>query len=399
MPVVWKGECGRIAEQCQAKGVVLSHFYPIPAHDEARRQECARYYGGRIYLAEDLDVYEWQGERFQPVNKQSTWDNIQLMAREFRKSRIILAAHNLGIFATLAQGRVTAQQLAQKRNLSLRGCRLLLDSLTSLGVIHKEGETYLNTLTSNLHLHEAGEQSMINIMGHIAHMERSWMGLEEAVQSGEPVHLPDQGLIHNQERNQIFIGAMAEMGRGWARQIVKIIDFSNCHSLLDLGGGPGVYAMEFMAENPQLNGVLIDLPITLASAVPFIQQSPVAHRLTCKGVDFYQPDADIGQGYDAVLISNVLHVEGEEANRLLLKKVYDAMLPGGILLLHETIINPDRISPQERALFAVNMLVHTQRGNCYTFEEMAGWLTEAGFVRILLEPRMVPPSLIVAYKD
>ena len=166
-----------------------------------------------------------------------------------------------------------------------------------------------------------------------------------------------------------------------------------------IGGGPGAYSEEILRHNPAMRAVLADLPITIETARSYVAKGGFADRITFQAIDIYNdPNMDLGSGYDVALISNVLHMEGERENRELLEKVYRTILPGGLLLIHETIIEDDHSSPVDRALFAVNMLVNTQRGNCYSFNEMKGWLEEAGFVDVTFIDCFERPSLMTARK-
>ena len=91
------------------------------------------------------------------------------------------------------------------------------------------------------------------------------------------------------------------------------------------------------------------------------------------------------QGADLAWLSAIVHQNPPDQNRHLLAKVRDALAPGGRVLIRDVVMEPDRVRPPFGALFAVNMLVNTPGGGTYTFEEIAGWLTEVGFE----EPRLV----------
>ena len=76
---------------------------------------------------------------------------------------------------------------------------------------------------------------------------------------------------------------------------------------------------------------------------------------------------------------------GPAGNVALFRNVHDALVPGGRIVIRDHVMSPDRTAPRAGALFAVNMLVGTEEGGTFTFEEIASWLAEAGFVR----PRLV----------
>ena len=91
----------------------------------------------------------------------------------------------------------------------------------------------------------------------------------------------------------------------------------------------------------------------------------------------------------------MLHINGPEENLLLLKKAYDALVPGGQVVVHDFILNAEKTAPRAGALFALNMLVNTQKGNAYSEPEYRAWLEAAGFEGIALLPLPGPTDLIV----
>src|SRR5204862_4798799 len=125
-------------------------------------------------------------------------------------------------------------------------------------------------------------------------------------------------------------------------------------------------------------------------------QHGVADRLVTAAGDFFE--ADFGNSHDVATIGHILHSEGRERSRQLLRKVFRALVPGGIVAIQEFIPNKNRTGPPDALIFAVNMLVNTAAGDTFTFEEMSAWLREAGFVnpRLLDVPSVSP--LILANK-
>ena len=75
---------------------------------------------------------------------------------------------------------------------------------------------------------------------------------------------------------------------------------------------------------------------------------------------------------------------GPDGNIALFRKVHDALVPGGRIVIRDHVMSPDRTAPRAGALFAVNMLVGTEEGGTFTLDEIASWLVEAGFERVRL---------------
>jgi hypothetical protein len=95
--------------------------------------------------------------------------------------------------------------------------------------------------------------------------------------------------------------------------------------------------------------------------------------------------ADFGRGYNVATLGHILHSEGEARSKTLLRKTFDALASGGTIAIAEFLVNA-----------AANMLVNTDDGDTYSFEEIRGWLTEAGFTDARLLESPGPSPLILA---
>lgn len=110
-------------------------------------------------------------------------------------------------------------------------------------------------------------------------------------------------------------------------------------------------------------------------------------------------DAEIGNGYDAVLITNFLHHFDPATNETLLRRFFAAMNPGGQLVILEFVPNEDRLSPPPAAMFSLIMLANTESGDAYTFAELAQMCSNAGFRDAKQLPiEGSPEALVVAQK-
>ena len=326
----------------------------------------------------------------------------QLMetVRGFQKAQAILTAHRLGVFRVIAHTQRTAEWVANELKCSPRGITILLDAMVSLGVLRKEGGYYQNSPVAKAHLCLDSEDYRGTSFDHMHDLMNIWSRLEESVRSGRPCRREEEHLMAGStEKNEVFIGAMAEIGRPNARIIAQALDLSRYRSFVDVGGGPGVYCEEVLRVNPQMRAVVADLPLTVATAQQIVAKGAFAERISFLCVDvFHDSTAHWKQKFDVALVSNLLHMEGAEPNRALLTKIHTILNENGMIILHEGIIDQNRTAPMDRALFAINMLVNTERGDCYTFEEMHSWLLDAGFSEIQAVDCFEQPSLITARK-
>lgn len=358
-------------------------------------------------LVDALVMYQWIGDEKPPVDRQEPEQEKSLekqeildLMRTFQKPEVVMAAHRLGVFDVVGEERLSGSEVAAKIGASTRGTTILLDALVGMRLLFKEEGSYYNTPAGRDNLCREGSDPILNALNHVGELMESWRRLPESVVSGRTIKSEEKKFSNNPEVNASFIGAMAEIGRPNGRIIAENVDLIDRKRLLDVGGGPGAYSEEILRVNPGMHAVVADLPITIETARGHVEKGGFANRINFQAADIYNdPDVDLGAGYDAVLISNVLHMEGEAQNRELLNKVHRVMESDGLLMIHETIIDDDHASPVDRTLFSVNMLVNTQRGNCYSFNEMKGWLEEAGFVDVAFIDCFERPSLMMARKN
>jgi predicted O-methyltransferase YrrM len=175
---------------------------------------------------------------------------------------------------------------------------------------------------------------------------------------------------------QSFIWGMHALARDLAPQVAARLNLSGVRHLLDLGGGPGTYAITFCQAHPELKATVFDLPGPVQIAQENIARHGLSHRLGTLEGNFLKDG--IGSGYDFIWISHILHSHDEAQCRLILNKAIDALNPGGTLAVQDFFLNDDGISPPGAAMFSVHMLAVTPRGRSYTHREVADWLVEAG---------------------
>jgi hypothetical protein len=95
------------------------------------------------------------------------------------------------------------------------------------------------------------------------------------------------------------------------------------------------------------------------------------------------------------LLGHILHSEGAARSQALLRRTFAALSPGGTIAIAEFLVNPERTGPLQGLLFAVNMLLHTESGTTFAFEEVRDWLQSAGFTEVHLLEAPAPSPLIL----
>ena len=288
-------------------------------------------------------------------------------ASSFAVSRIILTANNFRIFDHLAFPGKTAELLARKISADIRATELLLNSLVAIGLLEKKKDRYRNTPVAARFLVSGSTDYQGDILSHYSTLWDNWSGLDTVLKTGKPFRK-----AHDHES---FILGMHNLAFQKVKKVLASLDLQGVRHILDLGGGPGTYAMAFARKGRQVT--IMDFPDTLKIARKLIRRSGLSVWIRLLPGDFTSDD--LGTGYDLIFISQIFHAYDEAACISMLRKSYDALNPGGKVVVQEFLLDETRTAPLPGALFAINMLVNTPEGRTYTPREMTAWMKKAGF--------------------
>jgi hypothetical protein len=220
-----------------------------------------------------------------------------------------------------------------------------------------------------------------------------WAQLHDAVKTGHPVEKRSYG--EDVERESFLMG-MFNLAMGIAPRVVSQIDMKGRRRLLDLGGGPGTYAIHFCLANPDLHAVIFDHHTTKPFAERTVDKFALTERISFAGGDF-NSDAISGGPYDAAWLSHVLHSNGPDECQKIIDKTVAAMSPGGLIMIHEFILDNDKDGPEFPALFSLNMLINNENGRSYSEDELAGMLKRAGVEKPIRHPFQGPNDSSILY--
>jgi ubiquinone/menaquinone biosynthesis C-methylase UbiE len=307
--------------------------------------------------------------------KRLATDPVDEIVSGYRNAQILITANRLGVFPALESRALGSEELAAAIAASPRGTRILCDALVALELLEKrEGRYSVAPAVRDLLLPEAPGSKTASLM-HSAKLYERMAKLHDAVKTGRPV--PDDAIDPRLVGGTgEFAEAMADVGRASARATGEALDLTGVGKLLDVGGGPGVYAVELARRHPQLEVVILDGAETLEVARRVVDEAGLGGRVELKAGDAFEDD--LGGPYDAILISNLIHIFSADQNRRLLSRCADVLRPKGRLIIKDFLLESDRTAPPGGALFAVVMLVSTEAGDCYSLDEVKAWLETAG---------------------
>ncbi len=302
----------------------------------------------------------------------------------FWASKTLAAAHELGLFAMLAEaGGTTPDELAVRAGIEGRPAAMLLTACASLGLLEKTGDRYRNTALADTYL-VPGQPYYFG--GWLQMLDRrlypGWANLTKAIRTNRPTTWnPDEqeSLFEGEDPEllAVFWDAMHSLSIFTARALGAAVDLTGRRRLLDVGGGSGAYDIELCKLCPELNATVYDLPFVVEIAAKKVADAGLSDRIGTAGGDFFR-DATLPEGHDCILLSMILHDWNEDHDRDILARCFDALPSGGLIVISELLVNDEKTGPAPAALMSLNMLIETEGCN-YTAREYATWLEDVGF--------------------
>ena len=192
-----------------------------------------------------------------------------------------------------------------------------------------------------------------------------------------------------------FTAAMDCRGSYLGPAVARVLDLSEHGHLLDVAGGSGVYACAIVARHPHLRATVLEKSPVDQVAQRAIAKRGFSDRVSVQAGDmFSQP---FPAGFDLHLLSNVLHDWDEPVVLQLLTKSFQALPPGGLLIIHDAHINEEKSGPLPVAKYSA-LLMHSCEGKCYSLGEMRRYLADVGFKKWAHRPTAADRSVVTARK-
>ena len=289
------------------------------------------------------------------------------------------AAVELDLFSLIGDLCLDAQTLARRIKAPPDAAGRLLDAVAAMGLLAKTEGGYANTEASRIYLCADSDRYLGYIIRHHHYLVGSWARLPEAVRSGRPIRLPvrEKGV----REREAFLMGMFNLAMQLAPRLVPVVDLGACRRLLDLGGGPGTYAIHFCRQYPRLSATVMDLSTTRPFAEKTIREMGMDGRVDFIAGNYLEDE--LPGGFDAAWMSHILHGESESACRGIIAKAFGCLDPGGLAVIHDFILNDDMDGPLFPALFSLNMLLGTEGGRAYSQAQLINMLESVGFVDIV----------------
>ncbi|HEY7314276.1 MAG TPA: methyltransferase [Gemmataceae bacterium] len=313
---------------------------------------------------------------------------------------ILEAAVRHRLFDVLDKGPRTVEQLHAETGASVRGLRAVLNTLVGLELLARDGQgRYALTPESATYLVRGKPDYRGGLLMHTSsQLLPKWMQLTEIVRTGKPA-----GSVNREGEGAAFFKKFVEdlfpFHHTTARMLADVLKLTESKKpvrVLDLAAGSGVWGVGLAQKSPQVRVTAVDWPGVIPVTRRVAERQGVADRFQYIAGDLHE--ADFGNGHDIAIFGHILHSEGEARSRRLLQKTFAALAPGGTTVVAEFLVNDERSGPPAGLIFAVNMLVNTDHGDAFSFEEIHRWLEEAGFREARTVECPGPSPLILAVK-
>src|SRR5437867_5910379 len=308
------------------------------------------------------------------------------------------AAVSHKVFDSLEDGAKTPAQVAEETGASARALRILMNALVGLNLLKKDRQKkYSLTPESAAFLLSNQLGTHAGFFGTIAPQIISrWLRLSDIVREGRPAIAVNQETEGTEFFSQL-VENIIPMSYPPAQKLgdhLKLGKAKNEIHVLDVGAGSGIWGIALAQKSPRVRVTAVDWAGMIPTTKRITQKFGVGDRFNYVEGDMLE--VNFGSGYDIATLGHILHSEGEDRSRQLLKKTFSALKPGGIIAVAEWLVNDKRTEPTHSLMFAVQMLVNTDKGETFSFNEIKGWLEDAGFRKVRKLEAPGPSPLILA---
>lgn len=305
----------------------------------------------------------------------------------------------LDLFSWLAQQPADEVAIRAQFQLTPRPTDVMLTLFVAMGLLERRGGVYAVTAVAREHL--CADSPWFLGPYYASLKDRPVCAdLLRVLRSGKPANWGGEKASQDWHKSMEteafatqFTAAMDCRGVFLAQAAAKVLNLATRASLLDIAGGSGIYACSFCAHFPQLRATVLEKPPVDRITAGAVAGRGFADRVAVVAGDMLS--APLPPGHDVHLFSNVLHDWDEPVVRQLLRKSFDALPPGGMVIIHDAHLNGEKSGPLHVAEYSV-MLMHSTEGRCYGVGEISMYLSEAGFANVRFVPTAAARSVITA---
>jgi ubiquinone/menaquinone biosynthesis C-methylase UbiE len=332
--------------------------------------------------------------------KQVTPERLMELSFAYAPPLIISAGVSNKVFDSLEGDAKTTEQVAKETGASARALRILMNALVGLGLLKKNRQgKYSLTSESAAFLLSKKPGTHAGFFGTIApQLISRWLRLSNIVREGRPAVAVNQETEGTEFFSQL-VENIIPMSYPPAQKLgdhLKLAKTKGEIRALDLAAGSGIWGIALAQKSPRVRVTAVDWAGMIPTTKRITQSFGVGDRFNYLEGDILE--TNFGSGYDIAILGHILHSEGEDRSRQLLRKIFRALKSGGTIVIAEWLVNDDRTKPLPSLMFAVQMLVNTEKGDTFSFNEIKNWLEDACFKKVRKLQAPGPSPLVLATK-
>ena len=325
-----------------------------------------------------------------------TPERIYQFAFGYAPPLVLEAAIRHHVFDVLDSGPKSLEEIAAATGASRRGLSAILNFLVGFDFLRREDGKFTLAPESAAFLVSTKPGFQGGLIRHTSEqLLPKWLQLNEVVATGLPAKAVNQQESGSEFFHE-FVNDIFPMSYPAAQELARHLALAGPASVLDLAAGSGVWGIALAQSSPQVRVTAVDWPGVIDVTRKTVARFGLSERFTFHEGDLVE--ADFGSGHTVATLGHILHSEGVERSKALLKKTFNALASGGTIAIAEFLVNADRTGPLNGLTFAINMLVNTDCGDTFSFEEISSWLREAGFTDARTLATHGPSPLILATK-
>lgn len=295
----------------------------------------------------------------------------------------ISTAVKLNIFEIIGHKPLTAAELSGEINASEMGTTVLLEVLESLGYVKKKSNTYYNTkMTKKWMTTESATNFNVGFEYYYPIMQELWPYLHESVLKGEPHIEFYQWLGKHSETAYLYQKFMMTLATFFIPELIKKLQLDKtCRHVIDIGGGHALYSIALCKKYSDLRVTIFDSPYVRPLALENINKAQVNNRIQFVEGDYMSDN--IGHGYNAALLYNIIHEHTREENERLINRIFQSLSDSGSIIVMDNIQEKkiSRVADFVMRMYSL-LYYHSLGGQNYSFIEISGWLRKAGCKKI-----------------
>ena len=308
---------------------------------------------------------------------------LQKMAQAYWESAALMAAVELEIFTAIARGQDTIPAVAKAAGIGERNAERLLTALSAMTLLSRNGERFTNAADVERFLVKDSERYAGPWILFTKPRWEAYGKMSERLRSTEVNKLGAYKEFTVEDARR-YHGATYSIGMGAARLFSRQVDLTGRKLMLDLGGGSGAYSIVATKTYPGLKAIVLDLPPVVVVAREYIEANGAGGRVSAIAGDF--TESEFPNGVDVVVMASNLPQYEPDLIRLVVRKAFAALVPGGEMHLVGETLHDDRNGPLSAALWGLNEGVYGSTGLAHTESEVKGYLRDAGFAGVEVHP-------------